>query len=109
LKESAMDFQVFVQIENPAGEAVYYAKYRPLTGSSSSQWKVGEIIRERNVVVLPASLPKASYQTCVGWFDAARGTRLAILKPDPKNKQDCVRIGKVEIHQTASYGWFSAN
>jgi hypothetical protein len=109
LKESAMDFQAFVQIENPAGEAVYDAKYRMLTGSSSSSWKVGETVRERKVVVLPASLPKASYQIWVGWFDSARAAPLAILKPDPKNKQDCVRIGKVEIHQTPSYGWFSAN
>lgn len=109
LKVSAMDLQLFVQIENPAGEAVYHASYRPLTGYSSSQWRVGEIIRERNVVVLPASLPKASYQIWVGWFDSARATRLAILKSNAKNRQGFAQIGQVEIHRTPTYGWFSAN
>jgi hypothetical protein len=109
LKEPAMDLHLFVNIENPAGDAVYHANYRPLAGYSSSQWKVGEIIRERNVVVLPASLPKASYQISVGWYDFARGTRLAIVKSDAKNRQDSAQIGEIEIHRTPSYGWFSAN
>jgi 4-amino-4-deoxy-L-arabinose transferase-like glycosyltransferase len=108
LKESGMDLRTFVQVENPAGDVVYYGQYRPLTVYSSSHSKDGEIIRDRKVVVLPASLPKASYQIWIGWFDSARATRLEIVNSDSKHRRDCTYIGEVEIQQTPIYGWFRA-
>jgi hypothetical protein len=107
LKESAMNFRAFLQIENQAGQAVYYAQFKPLSGYSGSGWGIGQIVRGRNVVVLPASLPKASYRICAGWLDSARATRLAILESDRESRQNCAQIGEIATHQPPGYGWFS--
>jgi hypothetical protein len=110
LKESATDLQVIVRVAHPTGEIAYQSTRTPLAGShSSAKWKLGEIIRERNIVVLPALLPKGMYQICVSWSDPVRAARLAILKSEAKNEQDCAQVGQVEIRQTPNYGWFAAN
>ena len=109
LKSSALNFRPFVQIENAAGQTVYQAKYKPFSDSSNSPWEIGQILRQRNVVVVPASLPKAMYRICAGWVDSARATRVPIFEPDQTSGRDCAQVGEIAIHQTIAYGWLTAH
>jgi hypothetical protein len=88
---------------------VYQAKYKPFSDSSNSPWEIGQILRERNVVVVPASLPKAMYRICAGWVDSARATRVPIFEPDQTSGRDCAQVGEIAIHQTIAYGWLTAH
>jgi hypothetical protein len=107
LKESPVDLRAFVHVTNPAGETIYDANLAE--PYPSTKWKRGEIMQMRSVVALPVSLPKAKYRISIGWLDAARGARLAIIKSDTTTKQDCAHVGEIEIQKTPAYGWFSPN
>ena len=110
LKESAGDVQIFVLITDSAGHIAYQQEHWPRAERfSTTKWKVGDIIRERYVMVLPGSLPGGKYQIRVGWFDPAGGRRLPILKSAASNSEDSARVAEIDVHNPPQYGWFRAD
>jgi hypothetical protein len=108
LSESAIDLRTFLDVANLAGETIYHSNLKPLAAHHpSTAWKPGEIVRERTVVVLPVSLPKAKYRISIGWLDQARAERLAVVESNVRNEQGCAQVGEIEIRRTPKYGWFS--
>jgi hypothetical protein len=109
LKESAGELQIFVLITDSAGHIAYRQEHWPrVERFSTTKWKVGDIIRERYVMVLPESLPGGKYQIRVGSFDPAR-RRLPIFKGAASNLEDTARVAEIDVHDPPRYGWFRAD
>jgi hypothetical protein len=70
---------------------------------------VGDIIRERYVMVLPDSLPGGKYQIRVGWFDSGGWRRLPIFNSAASNSEDSARVAEIDVHNPPQYGWFRAD
>jgi hypothetical protein len=110
LKEPAANLRIFVHITNSSGQVVCQQDHWPLGGRFPTPgWKVGDIIRERYVVVLPDSLPEGNYQIRLGWFDPVRGSRLPILDPGASDGEDRLRAADIEVPRPPQYGWFSVD
>lgn len=107
LKKTESDLRVFVHITTPSGQMVFQQDHWPLAGHlTTSQWSVGDVVRERYVVVLPGSLPPGRYQLRVGWFDPPRGPRLPIVSPSASDGEDRAAVADIEIHRAPRYRWF---
>jgi hypothetical protein len=108
LKPPATDLRVFVEITNSAGQTVAEQEHWPQGGLfPTSKWALGDIIRERYILVLPGSLAAGRYQIRVGWFDPSRGRRLPILSPTASDQADRARVADVGVRPPPRYGWFS--
>jgi hypothetical protein len=108
LKTPSADLRVFVHITNYAGRTVAQHDHWPQGGLfATSKWAVGDIIRERYVLVLPGSLAAGKYQIRVGWFDPSRGPRLPILNPTASDEADRAKVAEVDVRSSPRYGWFS--
>jgi hypothetical protein len=108
LKTPSADLRVFVQITDYAGRTVAQQDHWPQGGLfPTSKWAVGDIIRERYVLVLPGSLAAGKYQIRVGWLDPSRGPRLPILNPTGSDEADRAKVAEVDVGSPPRYGWFS--
>jgi len=109
LRRPATDLRVFVHFTDATGQIAYQQDHWPSNGfSPTSEWKSGDIIRERYVAVLPL-LPSTRYDIMIGWFDLASGRRLAVAGPRAPYKEDRVRVGGVTVVRAPKYGWFSVH
>jgi hypothetical protein len=110
LKESAGELQIFVLVTDSAGHIAYRQEHWPrVERFATTKWKVGDIIHQRYVMVLPESLPGGKYQIRVGWFDPARGRRLPIFNSTASNPEDSARVAEIDVHHPPRYGWFRAD
>jgi len=108
LKSMDVDFRAFVQVINEDGNAVFQQDHWPLSGHlPTTRWKVGDVIRERYVVVAPNWLPEGKYQIWAGWYDPASGRRLPVIDTSSSDEMDRTRLGEIEVHRPPRYGWFS--
>jgi len=104
------DLRVFVHITTPEGRTVFQQDHWPLAGHfPTTRWKVGEIIRERYVIVLPGELPAGRYQLRVGWFDPAHGPRLPIMTPSASDGEARAIVAEIEAHRAPRYRWFDVD
>jgi hypothetical protein len=73
------DYTVFVQVVNSGGVVVQVDSW-PLQGTyPTSQWRVGEIIRDPYLLYLPTELPEDTYQLLIGLYRLADLQRLPVL------------------------------
>ncbi len=102
------DLRVFVHITTPSGQTVFQEDHWPLAGHfPTTRWAVGDVIRERYVVVLPNWLPAGTYQLRLGWYDPETGRRLPIVSPSTSDGEDRARVAKIEVRRPPTYRWFS--
>ena len=110
LKKADRDLAVFVHITTPEGKTVYQQDHWPLSGHSrTSQWIVGDVLRERYVVVLPENLPAGRYQIRVGWWEPPRGSRLRIVSAGASDGEDRAIVVDVEVRRPPRYRWFNVD
>jgi len=108
LKPTPVNLRVFVHITDYAGRTVYQQDHWPQCGwLLTSQWKAGDIVRERYMLVLPGSLAGGKYQIRLGWFDPDRGPRLRIVNPGPEDRDDRALVAEITAGRVPVYGWFS--
>ncbi|MDA0241888.1 MAG: DUF2723 domain-containing protein [Chloroflexi bacterium] len=73
------DYTVFVQVVNSGGVVVQVDSW-PLQGTyPTSQWRIGEVIRDPYVLYLPAELPEDNYQLLIGLYRLADLQRVPVL------------------------------
>jgi len=110
LNHTAADLRVFVHFTNSGGQIAYQQDHWPLNGRvRTAEWAPGDIVRERYVVVLPASVPRGTYDILLGWFDVVTGRRLQITGPRAPYKDDRARVAAVTVGRPPNYGWFTVN
>jgi hypothetical protein len=82
LWQAAPDFQaeplvVVVQLLDQDGQVAASVEVEPLAGRyPTSQWRPGELVRDRHVLSLPDDLAPGYYSLIVGLYRAADGQRL---------------------------------
>jgi O-antigen ligase/4-amino-4-deoxy-L-arabinose transferase-like glycosyltransferase len=104
------EVQIFMSITDSTGHVAYRQEHWPrVEPFPTKEWKVGDSIRGRYVMVLSESLPAGKYQIRVGWFDPARGGRLPIFNRDASRPEDSARVAEIEVHHPPRYGWFRAD
>jgi hypothetical protein len=100
--------RVFVHVTTPGGQTVFQQDHWPVAGHvPTTQWKAGDVIQERYVVVLPEVLPPGRYQLRAGWFDPAKGTRLPIVRGASDGEGRAI-VAEFQVHPKTSPGWFRA-
>ena len=77
--ESETDYKVFVHLLDGEGQMAAQTDSAPANGARpTSQWTAGELILDRHGLLLPNSLPAASYELRVGMYEPETGARLAV-------------------------------
>lgn len=104
LKTPATDVNGFVHVVDRVGNTVYQDDHwRVGRRRSIRQWKPGEVIDERYVLIVPASLPAAKYELRLGWYEPARQIRLPILG-DSDGKARAT-VAEIETRGPWKYRW----
>lgn len=77
--EMAVNYTVFVQALNSAGQVVAQTDLPPLGGAApTTTWLPGEILTDPYAPALPASAAPGDYRLIVGMYDQATGQRLPV-------------------------------
>ena len=75
--EMDVNYTVFVQLLNHAGQVVSQQDLQPLAGAApTTTWLSGEILTDPYSLTLPADLPSGDYHLITGLYNAATGERL---------------------------------
>jgi 4-amino-4-deoxy-L-arabinose transferase-like glycosyltransferase len=77
--EMAVDYTVFVQLLNPAGQVAAQIDRQPLAGAApTTGWLPNEILTDPYTLPLPPTLPSGPYRLITGLYHAATGQRLPV-------------------------------
>jgi 4-amino-4-deoxy-L-arabinose transferase-like glycosyltransferase len=77
--EMDVNYTVFVQLLNHAGQVVSQQDLQPLAGAApTTTWLPGEILTDPYDLTLPADLPPGDYRLITGLYHAATGERLPV-------------------------------
>lgn len=91
--EMKVDYTVFVQLLDSAGQVVTQVDLPPLAGAApTTTWLPGEVLTDPYIPVLPADLMPGNYHLIAGLYDAATGQRLAVASGG-----DFMELGKIII------------
>lgn len=75
----AESYTVFVHLLNEQGQVVADADSPPFNGLySTDRWRVGESLRDRHTLQIPASIPVGTYVIEIGMYRVSDGARLPI-------------------------------
>jgi mannosyltransferase len=77
--EMDVNYTVFVQLLNSAGQVASQQDLQPLAGAApTTTWLPGEILTDPYSLALPANLPPGDYRLITGLYNAATGERLPV-------------------------------
>ncbi|MEW5957420.1 MAG: glycosyltransferase family 39 protein [Chloroflexota bacterium] len=83
ITEMAVDYTVFVQLLNPAGQVVSQLDLPPQAGAApTTTWLPGEVLTDPYTLPLPADLPPGVYRLITGLYNPATGKRLPVAGGD---------------------------
>lgn len=106
LKKISTNLRIFVFVTAPSGEVAAQQDHWPQDGRApTSSWEVGDVIRERYILVLPNALPGGTYRLRLGWFDPQTGGRLPITNPAASDQENCASVASLEVHPPPRYHW----
>ncbi len=90
------DYTVFVHVRPPGGGNVAQADHRPLGNLyPTTLWPVGETIRERSDLFLPAELSPGAYDLWVGLYLLETGQRLPVQ--NDTSGENAVKLGRLTV------------
>lgn len=102
------NLRVFVHLTTPEGRTILTQDHWPLGGHLPvPQWRAGDAIRERYVVVLPGEPIPGHYQLRAGWFDPANGARLPVAA-GVSDGADRAIVAELTVQPKPPAGWFTA-
>jgi len=105
LKTPDTDVHGFIHVIDSGGGTVYQQDHWPRGGRTpTGQWKPGQIIEERYVLVVPP-VPAGKYQLRLGWYDPIRQTRLSIVGPGASDQEERATVGEIETHGPRIFRW----
>ncbi len=91
--EMAVDYTVFVQLLNNAGQVAAQVDLPPQAGAApTTTWLPGEILPDPYSLPLPADLAPGSYRLITGLYDPASGARLPVSAGG-----DFVELGQITV------------
>ncbi len=77
--EMKVNYTVFVQMLNDAGQVVAQVDLQPQAGAAPTvTWLPGEILTDPYTLALPPDLPPGEYRLIAGLYNAATGERLPV-------------------------------
>jgi len=89
LEEMGQSYTVFTHLVDAGNNVVAQKDNPPVDGFyPTTEWKVGEIVRDQYDLVIPSGAPSGEYQLNVGMYLTETGERLNVLKdgvPLPDN------------------------
>jgi hypothetical protein len=89
---------VFVHLVEVEGQLAAQRDSEPVGGSRpTSTWAVGEPIKDRVGLLLPADVPPGLYELVVGMYDPATLERLPVRDADGNVAGDSILLGPVEV------------
>jgi 4-amino-4-deoxy-L-arabinose transferase-like glycosyltransferase len=98
LEEIDADYKVFVHLVEVEGQLAAQRDSEPVGGSRpTSTWAVGEPIKDRVGLLLPADVPPGLYELVVGMYDPATLERLPVRDADGNVAGDSILLGPVEV------------
>jgi hypothetical protein len=104
LKTPEADVNGFVHVVDSVGKTVYQEDHwRGGRRPPIRQWKPGEVIDERYILVLPAALRAAKYELRLGWYEPVHQTRVSIV--GDSDGQERATVAEVETLGPRSYRW----
>lgn len=87
----------FVQLLDKDGRLMAAAEMPPTAGFfPTTRWQSGDIVLDRQELVLPAALPDGAYRLIVGLFRASDKARLSIVR-GPGRGQDYILLGRAAV------------
>lgn len=96
LRRLSYDYSVFVHLRDAAGQTLAQADHLPLGPVyPPTLWPVGEIIRERSQLSLPAGLAPGSYGLWIGVYRLDTLERLPVS--DDRSGENAVYLGRLEL------------
>lgn len=91
------DYQVFVHLENAAGEVVGYGDGAPRGGLyPTGYWAAGEIVQDAHPVSITPDVLPGAYQLFIGLYDQT-GRAAAYQNEGERWLNDAVMLGTVEV------------
>jgi len=72
------NYKVFVHLIEDGSPLAQHDATPGLDGFPTSEWQLGEIVRDRHPLRLPSDLPEGAYTLQIGWYDPSSGQRLAL-------------------------------
>lgn len=77
--EITIDYTIFVQLLNEAGQVVAQIDRQPLAGQApTTTWLAGEVLADSYSLQLPDDAPPGQYRLIAGLYNAATGQRLLL-------------------------------
>jgi hypothetical protein len=91
--EMKLNYTVFVQLLNDAGQVAAQVDMQPQAGAApTTTWLPGEILTDVYHLTLPPGLPPGQYRLITGLYNAASGERLPVASGG-----DFVELGQVAV------------
>jgi hypothetical protein len=93
LRPSALDYTVFIHLQDPGGNTIAQADGQPQNGAyPTSIWDAGEVVPDPHTLSLPPELPPGDYRLWVGLYRLETGERLQVV-----GGADSVELGLVKV------------
>lgn len=87
----------FVQLLDKDGRLMAAAEMPPTAGFfPTTRWQSGDIVLDRQALILPAALPDGAYQLIAGLFRASDKARLSIAR-GPGRGRDYIPLARVAV------------
>jgi 4-amino-4-deoxy-L-arabinose transferase-like glycosyltransferase len=91
-------YTTFVHLLGPEGQVVAQYDGQPLGGFyPTSQWDVGDVVRDEVSLIVGPSVPAGEYELMAGMYILSTGERLQVLDPGGETAGDAVVLGKVVV------------
>ncbi|MDQ4075103.1 MAG: glycosyltransferase family 39 protein [Chloroflexota bacterium] len=93
IRAPSSELHVFVQALDEQGTVRAARDLPPVNGTfSTTEWQVGDLVRDPHRLDLPADLPPGIYRLIAGLYDPSSGNRLAV-----QGGQDAVELGTLSV------------
>ena len=104
LKKPTTNLVMRILVTKPSGQVVDREERLPRGGRApTSTWNLGDIVRDRCILVLPNSLSDGEYQIWLGWSDPINGQKLRI-----SGKEDATLVARIKVLRPTTPGWLSS-
>ncbi|HID62253.1 MAG TPA: hypothetical protein EYP49_05865 [Anaerolineae bacterium] len=100
LAEMEQDYTVFTHLVDGEGRIWGQKDNPPVDGLyPTTEWEVGEIVRDQYDLVIPSEAPPGQYHLKVGMYLAETGERLRMVRGDEPLLENVVTLPPFQVHR----------